>query len=211
MPDFTWADEDTGAATITLTEETVPNRLAIAAPQIITRQDQPTRALLIDPHPPGTWDTWMFPYASLILDNEQMEAAISGKQRPRFLSLKPGNTLRDVANALQEVRCLYRDEYQRAISEGINNVLPDLAGTWHGQQFYENYSVKYSNTSHSYTAYLFGYSQGRTAVTTINVPHIWVDMTEFADPGTNPINWDGKKLSSNVPEAFRRYLANRTG
>jgi hypothetical protein len=210
MPDFTWDDDDSRAVTTKLTDETVPNRLAITAPQVITHPDHLTRALLIDPHPAGTWETWMFPYASLILDNEMMEAAASAKERPRFLSLKPGDTLKDVAEALHDVRLLYRDEYQAALSEGLNNVLPDLIGTWHGQQFYENYSLKYSNTSHSYTAYLFVYSEGRTAVTTINVPHIWADMAEFEDPDTNPAEWGGKKLSSNVPQAFRHYLAHRS-
>jgi hypothetical protein len=195
--DYTWDATTPDMLDVRLTAETMPNRVALTAPQLIM---EPTTAnlLLVDPHPPGTWDTWMLPYASLILTlaEIQAKAASRGHEDLLFLRLSPGDTLWDLGHALRELRQVFLTEYRAALRESLNNVIPDLNGSWNGTPVYENYSLKFSDTSQSYTAYLFSYYRLDSRVEVTGLPHIWIQPSRIKAKEDAPVH--GKKIASNV-------------
>jgi hypothetical protein len=185
-----------------LRSEEIPHRAALTAPQLVTDEENPTRILLVDPHPPGTWDTWMFPYASLALSaadiRRQCGVAVE------FLRLGRGDTVAAVSASLLRLRDLLWRDYQDALSVGYNSLLPDVRDSRRGEPVFRNFSLRFSNTADCYTAYLFDYH--RTifpADRRLSVPHVWVPLEEFAagqvDSG---YRLQDRKVSSTVPEVL---------
>lgn len=176
----------------------------MTAPQLVVDADDPGLILLVDPHPPGTWETWMFPYASLVLSGAEI-GRLCGNE-VKFLQLGEGDSLAEVADSLVQLRTRLAPEYRRALSVGYNNVLPHLRDSWGGESVYRNFSLKFSNTSNSYTAYVFDYHRTeQPAGLRLPVPHVWVRIDEFAgrriDGG---YRYQGRKVSSNVAEVLDR-------
>ncbi|QXJ21305.1 hypothetical protein AGRA3207_002144 [Actinomadura graeca] len=207
MSDYAWDHSDSLAHKVEVTEETLPNRVALTATQIITRGEDGRQVLLVDPHPAGTWDTWMTPYSSLVLE----EGALRARGRDlgadlQFLQLSPGDSLKRLADALDQLASVYQEEYRQALKQDLNNVLPELTGGWQGDPFYTSYSLKFSQTSHSYTAYRFAFYRSSPTVTEVAVDHIWVDASDFRDVETSPTHINGKEVVSNVPVALRQLL-----
>ncbi len=195
--DYTW-DDSSPTGDIVLEPEWVPHRVALTSPQAVFGSERDV--LLVDPHPTGTWHTWMFPYASLIMDVAEIEQLSAKKQRPRprFLDLAAGDTLRHVSESLRELVEVFKDEYDEALEHGINNIIPDLATAWIGAPFYVNYSLKFSKTSNSYTAYIFSYLRHRNPSLSVPVPHRWTTVDELQELEESGAELDGREVSSNV-------------
>lgn len=188
--DYSWDDL---ADPRTIGSESVPVRFALTAPVVVRREDGDV--LLIDPHPPGTWDTWMFPYASLVLTLDQVIKAGVPSTHP-VLTLSGDSTLGELGRALIDLRAALKEQYESAVSEGINSVLPELHYSDWDQVICENFSLKFSPTSGVYTAYLFQYiAQAATPRPTI--PTRWLSVAELAVL-TPESAIDGRKISSNV-------------
>jgi hypothetical protein len=199
--DYSWdgssADEEVDGSAI-------PRRFALTAPQVVMRGSG--EILLIDPHAAGTWETWMFPYASLVLDDDEVRSALAvhGIADHPTLGLATGLTLHGLAGALGRLRTDLRVEYDKAIADGVNNVIPHLIEKKEPRSFYENYSLKYSKSSNSYTAYDFEYFLNRWEPEDLRVPHIWVDPAEVVALTGDVLR--GKAISSNVVEAAPAIL-----
>lgn len=204
MKDYTWDELDDWAHSIRLHRDEIPGRVALTAPQLVTDTADPERILLVDPHPPGTWETWMFPYASLVLSAADIRRRCG--EAVDFLRLAEGDTLGAVAESMVQLRERLAPEYRQALSVGYNNVLPHLRDSWRGESVYRNFSLKFSNTSNSYTAYVFDYH--RTALPAdrrLPVPHVWVRVDEFAGRRVDGgFRFRDRKVSSNVPEVLDR-------
>jgi hypothetical protein len=123
-----------------------------------------------------------------------------------FLRLAAGDSLARVSESLVELRDRLSPEYGRALSVGYNNVLPHLRDSWGGDPVYRNFSLKFSNTSDSYTAYVFDYHRTElSADRRLSVPHVWVRVDEFAGRRVDGhFRFEGRKISSNVPEVLDR-------
>ena len=203
LKDFTWDEHDDWAHSTRLHRDEVPGRAALTAPQLVTHPDDPALILLVDPHPPGTWETWMFPYASLVLSAADIRRRGGGEAE--FLRLGEGDSLATVAESLVRLRERLWREYRDALSAGYNNVLPHLRDSWQGEPVYRNFSLKFSNTSNSYTAYVFDYHRTEwPAGRSVPVPHVWVRVDEFAGRGAEGLRFQDRKVSSNVPEVLDR-------
>jgi hypothetical protein len=181
----------------------LPKRIALTAPQVVIRSES-GEILLVDPHAGGTWDTWMFPYASLVMTTPEIEAALEHKGTPDSKLVRfPGQTtFKELTDTLHELRRLFAQEYSAAIQAGVNNVLPQLHAGWKGTAFYENYSLKYSKTSHSYTCYAFEYYINRVAALDLNIPHVWITPAALEAHVSAGSLLAGKTISSNVREAI---------
>ena len=205
MIEYTWDKTDGTAETTLLTPEIIPTRVALTATAVVTSAEPTPRTLLVDPHPRGTWETWMFPYSSLTLQKDVIRERMKNlEDLPLFLLLTPNNTLADVAKALDELFALYHDEYRQALTENMNNVLPNLVQDWNGEPFYLSYSLKYSNTSNSYTAYRFSYYQRVTTETELAVDHLWVNPNDLTDPANAPKQINNKDIAESVTIVLRQ-------
>ncbi|MEU8124656.1 hypothetical protein AB0C21_38595 [Spirillospora sp. NPDC049024] len=208
MSDYTWDHSDNLAHQVEVTQETVPGRVALTATQLITRNGTNGQVLLVDPHPGGTWETWMTPYSSLVLDEDALKT--KGQELGedlQFLRISPGASLKDLADSLDQLASVYEQEYRQALEQDLNNVLPDLTGGWHGEPFYTTYSLKFSHTSQSFTAYRFAFYHADLPVTDVAVDHIWVDIDDFSTVEKSPAQINGKEVASNVPVAVRQLLS----
>ncbi|MFI9384236.1 hypothetical protein [Kutzneria sp. NPDC052558] len=204
LKDYTWDELDDWARSTRLDRDEIPGRVALTAPLLVTDADDPGRILLVDPHPPGTWETWMFPYASLVLSAADIRRRCG--EEVEFLRLAAGDSLARVSESLVELRDRLSLEYRRALSVGYNNVLPHLRDSWGGDPVYRNFSLKFSNTSDSYTAYVFDYHRTELpAGRRLSVPHVWVRVDEFAGRRVDGhFRFQDRKISSNVPEVLDR-------
>ncbi|MFC4048548.1 hypothetical protein ACFOY4_02530 [Actinomadura syzygii] len=208
MSDYAWDHSDNLAHQVEVTQEALPNRVALTATQLITRGDSGRQILLVDPHPKGTWETWMSPYSSLVLDEEALKAKNRELDEDLlFLRLSPGDSLKKLADALDQLVAIYEDEYRQAVKQDLNNVLPELTGGWQGDPFYTSYSLKFSHTSKSYTAYRFAFYHASPPVAEVSVDHIWVDTSDFSTVEKSPARINGKEVTSNVPVAVRQLLS----
>ena len=204
LTDYTWDERDDWAHSTGLHRDEIPGRAALTAPLLVTHPDDSAQILLVDPHPPGTWETWMFPYASMVLSAADIRLRCGGKVE--FLRLVAGDTLATVADSVVRLRERLWPEYQDALATGYNNVLPHLRDSWGGEPVYRNFSLKFSNTSNSYTAYVFDYHRTVwTAGRRLPVPHVWVRIDEFAGRRVDGgFRFRDRKVSSNVPEVLDR-------
>ncbi|GCB49039.1 hypothetical protein [Streptomyces sp. NL15-2K] len=199
--DHSW-DKDANLNDERLGADVVPTRYALTAPQVVVNDDK--QILIVDPHPAGTWDTWMFPYASLIVTREEVSQDSAGQDTGSspILAIAEGSTFRELSEALGALRRERQDEYVSAIQTGVNNVIADLNGTWSGAGFYTNYSLKFSKTSGSYTAYEFNYFLNRVAALRLDIPHVWIEPERLAAELEGSETPFGRKVSSNVADAL---------
>ncbi|MFB9465088.1 hypothetical protein [Streptomyces cinereospinus] len=199
--DYSW-DQESDLNDEHLDAAVVPQRYALTAPQVVVNGAR--EILVVDPHPAGTWDTWMFPYASLILTRDELAAAPDGPDDGTgpVLALTEGSTFRALSEALGQLRVGHQDAYVSAIQTGVNNVIADLNGTWSGTPFYTNYSLKFSRTSNSYTAYEFSYFLNRVTALDLELPHVWVEPSRLAEELARSETPFGRTVSSNVADAL---------
>lgn len=197
--DFSWDSEsDLGFETVPL--EVWAQRFAITAPQCVVRANE--SLLVVDPHPEGTWKNWMFPYASLVLSDAELldQYAKIGLTCPS-LEWHEGRTFNDLSALLTQVRNDLADAYSQAIREEVNNVLPGIGPAWKGAPFYENFSLKFSKTSNSFTAYVFQYFRNDVDELHVELPALWVPIDEILDTLSASAEIDGRTVSSNVSDA----------
>ena len=178
-------------------KHSVPNRATLAETDIIINEND--EILLVDPHSSGTWETWMFPYSSLILSTDRLQAENSNLS---FLLLSENSLLSDVSNAMDEIMEIYRDEYKQALKDGINQLIPELVNA-DGEIVSVDYSLKFSKTSNSYTAYRF---DGKKILVkreelNISIPHIWISKDVIIHTGNNE-KYEKKLIAQNVKETI---------
>lgn len=175
----------------------VPNRATLAETDIIINEND--EILLVDPHSAGTWETWMFPYASLILPIDRLQI-----ENPNlaFLLLDEDSLLSDVSNAMDEIMKKYQSEYRQALRDGVNQLIPELVDA-SGKIISIDYSLKFSKTSNSYTAYRFDGKKifVRKGELNISIPHVWISKESIINVGNNE-KIEGKLIAKNVKETI---------
>lgn len=124
--DYTW-NADGSLDDEFVPVELVPRRFAFAAPQCIVREDG--ALLLVDPHEVGTWMTWMFPYASLVLDGTDGRIASTVA---RDVEDAESLTFGDISEVLARLRETVRADYSAAIRSEMNNVVAGIRRGWVG-------------------------------------------------------------------------------
>lgn len=190
--DYSWSIGD-NVENHLITEEECPGRFALTAPQYILRHGG-TEFLVVDPHPEGTWMNWMFPYASLIVTSDDLtepdELVVRSKQQRL--------TLRDLAGFLVGLREANSKQYMSNILDEVNNVIPGISEGWQGDPCFENYSLKYSKTSASFTAYVFEYYRSELDNISLDVPHLWVPVEGAMSWLGSASNIGTRTVSSNV-------------
>lgn len=175
----------------------IPNRATLAETDIIINENG--EILLVDPHSSGTWETWMFPYSSLILPIDRLRAENSNLA---FLSLNEGSLLSDVSNAMDEIMKTYQDEYRQALKHGINQLIPELVDA-SGEIVSIDYSLKFSKTSNSYTAYRFDGKKisVKREELNISIPYTWVSEEVIINTDDNE-KFEKKLIAKNVKETI---------
>ena len=190
--DYTW-NADGSLDDEFVPVELVPRRFAFAAPQCIVREDG--ALLLVDPHEVGTWMTWMFPYASLVLDGTDGRIASTVA---RDVEDAESLTFGDISEVLARLRETVRADYSAAIRSEMNNVVAGIRRGWVGAPFAENFSLKFSKTSKSYTAYAFEYYRLDVDGLSTDVPHLWVPLDDARRYLGDQSRLQDRSVSSNV-------------
>lgn len=203
--DYSW-DNYSELNSSLLTADVLPRRFALTAPQVVRRTAG--EILLVDPHTSGSWETWMFPYASLVMTAEEIirKCAERNLVKPAVLQLDARSSFEDLSTALHSLRQTFQQDYSDAIESGVNNLLPQLQDGWNGRPFYENFSLKFSKTSNSYTAYDFEYYLNIVKDMDLDVPHLWIDASSLRNRLVDAQDLDGRPVSSNVIEAVPALL-----
>lgn len=178
-------------------KNSVPNRATLAETDIIINENG--EILLVDPHSSGTWETWMFPYSSLILPIDRLQAENSNLA---FLSLSEDSLLSDVSNAMDEIMKTYQNEYKQALRDGVNQLIPELVDA-NGEIVSIDYSLKFSKTSNSYTAYRFDGKKisVKSEELNITIPHTWISKADIISTSDNE-KFEGKLIAKNVKETI---------
>lgn len=194
--DFNWTPANNNYSHETI-KAAIPNRATLAETDIIINENN--EILLVDPHSSGTWETWMFPYASLILPIDRLQV-----ENPNlaFLLLNEDSMLRDVSNAMDEIMEKYQNEYRQALKDGVNQLIPELVNV-NGEIVSIDYSLKFSKTSDSYTAYRFDGKKilVRKRELNISIPHVWISKADIINVGDNE-KIEGKLIAKNVKETI---------
>ena len=200
--DYSW-DDQSPIMEESIGGDALPSRFALTAPQVVIREAT-NEMLLVDPHAAGTWETWMFPYASLILTTEDIKEKCESykTEPPAILSITAKSTFGELAAALGQLRSILSEEYRAAIDAGVNNVLPQLQSGWSSPSVYVNYSLKFSKTSECYTAYLFDYCLNLLKDISVDLPHLWIDPRKLQTHLEKEQTLEGRQVSSNVVEAL---------
>lgn len=195
--EFNWKTDDESIPSAAI-GDAVPDRATLAQTCIVVNEAK--EVLLIDPHPAGTWETWMFPYSSFILANEVIR---DGFPEARFLRLSRGSALSDVSDALVQILEHYEREYQEAVLDGMNQVVPELVGLA-ADIVSVDYSLKYSKTSGSYTAYRFEGSKIDAESDTLHVavPSIWLPVDELPHMAAGDV-LKGRAIAGNVRDTLQ--------
>lgn len=180
-----------------LIKNSVPDRATLAETNIIINEND--EILLVDPHSSGTWETWMFPYSSLILPIDRLQDENSNLA---FLSLNEDSLLSDVSDAMDEIMKTYQNEYKQALKHGINQLIPELVDA-DGEIVSIDYSLKFSKTSNSYTAYRFDGKKisVRKEDLKISIPHTWISKDIIINTGENE-KYEKKLIAKNVKETI---------
>lgn len=183
-----------GSAPEETLRDAVPRRLALTATAV--HRSGEGQLLLVDPHPPTTWDTWMLPYASLILDDDQVRGSAPSAD---FARLTSGSSVAALEHALDQLVTIFADNYRDSVESGTNNVLAHFGNILDGEPLFTSYSLKFSHTSNSYTAYRFEYFAFRLRDLQIQIPHVWIQPADLLElKGDERL--DGRKISSNLFE-----------
>jgi hypothetical protein len=195
--DFNWMKGDLIQGKTVIVDAT-PDRATLAETNIIVDKEEEV-ILLIDPHSSGTWENWMFPYSSLILQKKQLEGEFPEAD---FLKIDSGSNLNDVAESLDQILSRYHENYIVALRNGINQVIPELVNAM-GTIVSVDYSLKFSKTSDSYTAYRF---EGKKIITDkhnihVHVPFIWLPQSTIIDIDDDE-KIEGKLIAKNVKETL---------
>ena len=147
----------------------------------------------------------MFPYASLVLTAEDLAEGASGDR----LNGRD-YTFAELANFLRGIRTSRETQYRESIKKEVNNVLPDIGEGWTNEPFFENYSLKFSKTSNSFTAYVFEYHRSQQDRNlSIDFPHLWVPVEGALQWLDKQENLAGRSVSSNVTDLFSSALFDR--
>ena len=194
--DFNWTPAKSNYTNEAI-KAAIPNRATLAETDIIVNENN--EILLVDPHSSGTWETWMFPYASLILPIDRLQI-----ENPdlAFLLLDENSLLNDVSNALDEIMKKYQNEYRQALRDGVNQLIHELVDA-SGEIVSVDYSLKFSKTSNSYTAYRFDGKKifVRKGELNISIPHLWTSKADIINAGDNE-KIVGKIIAKNVKETI---------
>lgn len=196
--DFNWTPAN-GNFVNEAIKTSLPNRATLAETNIII--NEMGEVLLVDPHSSGTWETWMFPYSSLILSIDRLQ---SENPKLDFLTLNANSMLSDVSNAMDEIMETYQDEYKQALKDGVNQLIPELVDA-DGEIVSIDYSLKFSQTSNSYTAYRFDGKRIpiKREKLNITIPYIWISKEKIISIGDNE-KLEGKLVAKNVKETIER-------
>lgn len=89
-------------------------------------------------------------------------------------------------------------DYAVAIGSEMNNVVAGIARGWAGAPSTENFSLKFSKTSQSYTAYAFEYYRLDVDRLAAKVPHLWVPLDGARRHLGDESVLQGRSVSSNV-------------
>lgn len=143
--------------------------------------------------------SWMFPYASLVLTASELGERGVGP-------LEAGATFGELSSYLCDTRDQLREDYEASIAREVNNIVPGISTGWRGSPFFENYSLKFSNTSNSYTAYVFEYRRVDAAELgelDLPIPHLWVPLSDALAFLADANHLAGRTVSSNVIDLVR--------
>ncbi|WP_461046774.1 hypothetical protein [Terrabacter koreensis] len=194
MADYTWTGDDELSGK-QVPENERPARFALTAPQCIYRAGG-AELLVVDPHPSGNWLSWMFPYASLVLTGDELQER-GVPDLPKVL------TFSALADYMKQARSMLESEYERNVEAEVNNIVSGIRDGWKASAFFENYSLKFSKTSNSFTAYLFEYRRSDLDDLQVDLPHLWIPTAQAEDFLKDPSKLEGRTVSSNVLDLVR--------
>jgi|GEM_PF-2661774 len=141
MQNFNWnKNEDSNEI---IPKECFPNRIALTATGVVMQLDvnNEKQILLCNPHP-DTWNTWMLPYGSLILDVKISENNLSLTALSEIIASNLKENFSNYEeNAILQIRQL------TGLKDADFSFKDNLT----------NYSLKFSQSANVWTAYCFMY------------------------------------------------------
>lgn len=142
MSEYSWRSDDDRSGII-VPDESLPKRIALTATGVVTKMqpDGTIVLLLCNPHP-DSWNSWMLPYGSLVLDVETVSENL---------------TFGKLGEYMENMRMQHIGNYEkRALSQVLQ-----LVGLQRARFTLEprlsNFSLKYSKSANVWTAYCFNY------------------------------------------------------
>lgn len=103
----------------------------------------PTRAITVVNLHPESWNSFMFPYGGLRLDDAQ--------------AAKEARTFADLSNTIHRLTSANLREYLAKASEELLAYYSDIPDLGQLAPIYRNYSLKFSKSANKWTAYMFTY------------------------------------------------------
>lgn len=140
MNEYTWKLGDSLSGQ-KLPKKSFPKRIALTATAVIIKTKDEGSLLLCNPHP-ESWNNWQMPYGSLALEAP---------------SLPPGITFNQLAQSIEQLKTKNAEKYETDALGQIRSMLG-----WSSFKFVTlpklcNFSLKYSKTANTWTAYSFEY------------------------------------------------------
>lgn len=161
MDTIAWLEGDEG---LLVPEDALPQRFALSFVVVPTRG---TTITLVNPHP-DTWNTWMFPYGGARLELAAVARCVSNTE--------------DLQSELERLVEKYREDYQASAVVELERYFvtpPDVTDL---RPFFRTFSLKYSKTSKSWTAYRFSYhSYGGTLSEEVERTEIDLEAANLAE------------------------------
>jgi len=141
MKEYNWSKKTLEAGLVP--QESLPKRIALTATGIVLKNasENKKELLVCNPHP-DTWNSWMLPYGSLIIEANLIEGAITFEELTKSIEkLCQENFPKYESSALMQIQNM----------TGINSSEFVLNGDL------TNFSLKYSQSANVWTAYCFMY------------------------------------------------------
>jgi len=189
MSEYSWRNGDRICGE-PVPSDSLPQRIALTATAVVTRtRGQTVQLLLCNPHP-ESWNTWMLPYGSVVVE---------------IADIPLGTTFEGLIAHMQAARQRESAAYEdTAFSEASR--LAGMAGHEFRQvDSMSNYSLKFSKSAGLWTAYSFAYHIARTGESANpSVEAVWLSIDEeLIDHLLQELQFEGHSVADNVAAILR--------
>lgn len=159
---MSWTTSDREELLRTVPDESRPERVALTGTAVFRRSSSSRMEILLaNPHP-ETWNNWLLPYGSLVLES------------PR--EAKAAKNLGALTSEMRSMRDVHFQDYRRAVAKQLGDMFDVDHVALEEHVFFENFSLKFSKSAKVWTAYCFGYHLALTDLVEAKCEVVWLPL-----------------------------------